>query len=468
MSTPRTARPWFALLAAVCAGLLALAFAHTMVTRPMHADEAVQWSLFRDLRDGLAYSGNQDRFHGPVLVALTNGLAMLTGLGPNDCAPAFLRAVPLAFAASLVLLPWVLPGVSRRAAVIASVALLVAPGFGRYAVYFVQEMLLAAGFAWGVALWLRGAPEGRGGLLAASGAAFGFALACKVTALAYFACLVVAWVLCRRSELTLRSLGFFAPALLGSWVFFQTSFGTDWAGLGAWLHQFRRSFGVATGVDEGTLAMDSPWPWVAAGLPWAALAWSRWLARRDPRTGEAGAADAVWVCATLILGFHAALPYKTPWLLLTPTALLVALVLPMGFSAPSFRLRGSPVYVALLIGFGLDRPFSHPGHTATTPEVVRFAEQAARFEQAYGAARFYVAVEGGHYWPLPYYLRRQRVGYGDFAGAERAPLRLRPVTDAQPPELPGYVALSLPIRAGEYYWVLVAKGYESHFTSPGP
>jgi len=75
-------------------------------------------------------------------------------------------------------------------------------------------------------------------------------------------------------------------------------------------------------------------------------------------------------------------------------------------------------------------------------------------------------VEGGHYWPLPYYLQAHQVGYGDFPQAAKAPLRLIPALDTSEPMVPGYVVSSLTLRTGgDRYWVLVAKDYESVFIS---
>lgn len=463
--SPSTLRTWTGLFALVCAGLMIATFIFMTIERPLHADEAVQWSLMREAHEGHPYSANQDRFHGPALAVLTQVIVFFTHADVLDLGPVYLRAIPFCFALSLVALPWFLPGVGRRAAMISSVALLLASGFGRYAGYYVQEALLASAFTWGAVWWMRGVAEERRDFLAASGAAFGFALACKVTALAYFCCFALAVLTCHHRELRRRHFTVFAPSLVGSWVLLQTSLLSDWEGLGAWGRQLVRSFRVATGHDEGTLLIDSPWPWLAALLLWTAFAIVRWGAGFPGRKLGTQRGDVVFVCASLILALHLHLPYKTPWLLLTPTVLLVALVLPLGFEGADFRRFGVWVYAMLLVGYGLDRPFTNPGHTATAPEVVRFAEEVDRMEQAYGAGRFYIAIEGGHYWPLPYYLRKQKVGYGPFDGSERAPLRLLPATDASRPAVPGYQAFRLPVRKGEFYWVLVAKGYENHFTA---
>ena len=49
------------------------------------------------------------------------------------------------------------------------------------------------------------------------------------------------------------------------------------------------------------------------------------------------------------------------------------------------------------------------------------------------------------------------MGYGSFPTAEKAPLRLVPMVDNSQPVVEGYQTLRLHLRAGEDYWVLVAK-----------
>jgi len=108
--------------------------------------------------------------------------------------------------------------------------------------------------------------------------------------------------------------------------------------------------------------------------------------------------------------------------------------------------------------------FATHSETAAAP-IREFEQRLERLGRQYKGGRFYVAVaDGGHYWPLPYYLRKYPVGYGDFPQAAQAPLRLIPATDASEPVVPGYAVSSLTLReGGDRYWVLVAKGYESVF-----
>jgi len=48
----------------------------------LHADEAVQWSLAKELSEGTPYSTHQDKFHGPTLATALLISAKLTGTEP--------------------------------------------------------------------------------------------------------------------------------------------------------------------------------------------------------------------------------------------------------------------------------------------------------------------------------------------------------------------------------------------------
>jgi hypothetical protein len=292
-----------------------------------------------------------------------------------------------------------------------------------------------------------------------SGAAFGFALACKVTAAAYLGFFLVALWLLRRFVPDRRWLRF-GFGLVASWACFQSVGFTDLDGLRTWWVQLARSLGVASGQSEDTLYAVSlaPWGCVAAWLAVFALARSglslaRWRSRHET--------DLPCLVALLVFLFHLALPYKTPWLLLLVFSLPLTLALPYllvgGAGRMSFLALGLAM-VALLAR----KPLS--AHSPTDHEVGRFRGSVSRMAQAYGP-KFYVAVEGGHYWPLPYYLRKHPVGYGEFPQAAQAPLRLIPAHDASVPVVPGYAVRELTLRpdGADRYWVLVAKGYESGF-----
>lgn len=425
---------------------------------PLHADEAVQWSLAKELSEGTPYSAHQDKFHGPTLATALLISAKLTGTAPADMTEHYLRSVISVFLGLMAAAALILPGADKGARYVTAAFVVLTGGCTPFGYYYVQEMLLAAGFVWGVALWLRAEaapPTSRWWLL--SGAAFGFALACKVTAAAYLVFFLVALLLLRRCVPDRRWLRF-GFGLFASWALFQSVGFTDMSGLKTWWLQLARSLGVASGRSEDTLFAESlaPWGWAAAWLGVFALARSG-LSRAGWRSRHE--TDLPCLVALLVFLFHLALPYKTPWLLLLVFSLPLTLALPYLLVGRSLRVSSLAVSLAAVALFA---QVSLAGHSRTA-DLRSFNAGVARLAQASGD-KFFVAVEGGHYWPLPYYLRRYRVGYGEFPQAAQAPLRLLPANDASEPAVPGYVVSSLTLRDGaDRYWVLVAKGYESVF-----
>ncbi len=425
----------------------------------LHADEAVQWSLAKELSEGTPYSTHQDKFHGPTLATAMLISAKLTGTAPIDMHEDYLRSIVSVFLGLMAAAALILPGVGKGPRYVTAAFIVLTGGCTPFGYYFVQEMLLVTGFVWGVALWMRaeGAPPAsRWWLL--SGAAFGFALACKVTAAAYLVFFLLALVLLRQFVPDRRWLRF-GFGLVASWALFQSVGFTDLPGLKTWWLQLARSLGVASGRSEDTLYAESlvPWACAAAWLAVFALARSglslvRWRSRHE--------IDLPCLVALLVFLFHLALPYKTPWLLLVVFSLPLTLALPYLFKGSAARLSAL-AFGLVAIALAARRPLSF--HSPTS-DLSWFLPSVNRMAQAYGP-KFYVAVEGGHYWPLPYYLRKHPVGFGDFPQAAQAPLRLIPAHDASVPVIPGYAVRELTLRTdgADRYWVLVAKGYESGF-----
>ena len=425
----------------------------------LHGDEAVQWSLAKELSEGTRYSTHQDKFHGPTLATALLITAKLTGTAPTDMDEHYLRSVVSLFLGLMAAAALILPGVGKGPRYATAAFIVLTGGCTPFGYYFVQEMLLVCGFVWGVALWMRAEgspPASRWWLL--SGSAFGFALACKVTAAAYLFFFLLALGLLRRFVPDRRWLRF-GFGLVASWALFQSVGFTDLDGLLTWWVQLARSLGVASGQSEDTLyAVNmAPWGWAAAWLAVFAsgrsgFSLARWRSRHE--------ADLPCLAAGLIFIFHLALPYKTPWLLLVVFSLPLTIAMPYLLVGRNVR---AIVLAPVLATIAILAQGSLSSHTKTSSLVSGFHQNVANLAKAYGD-KFYVAVEGGHYWPLPYYLRKYPVGYGDFPQAAKAPLRLIPATDASEPVIPGYAVSSLVLReGGDRYWVLVAKGYESAF-----
>ena len=417
----------------------------------LHADEAVQWSLAKDSAAGIPYSDSLDKFHGPALAVVSKVVFAVRGLKFDDATQRDLQAVAYLFFILTCFVPLLLEGLTWSTRFLASALLFVGSAGCYFGHYFIQEPLLVAGFVWGVLLWSRSASGERPAWQAVfSGAAFGLSLACKVTTMAYLGILLLALLVFARGTLTWRRVGWATVGALVVWVSLQTVLFTDWAGMVAWGHQFWRSFAVASG-NEDTLTLTDPGYWWTVGLWLAALVAIR-LIRGGPRSAD----DVPLAVAVGCFLFHLALPYKTPWLLFLPVCLSLAMVWPVlaeGKTWTWVSCFASANLFVLLSGQGLQR------HTATNPTLYttldEVAEVRASWEKTHPNRPFYIAVEGGHYWPLPYYLRGYQVGYGEFAGAEKAPIRFLPYLDRPEPNEPGYVNVFFRLRYDSPYWMLV-------------
>jgi hypothetical protein len=470
MDAGATQKPW-AVFAAIVACLLFFSltgvqqpprFTSLAYPQPLHADEAVQWTRAMAMSEGVPYSTNEDRFHGPTLAMSLVVASKLTGTAFMDMSETFLRNVAGCYLLLLSLAALALPGVSLVSRVTAAAFCLLIGGGAPFGFYFVQEVLLVAGLAWGAVLWLRADVSQRKSVWRLlSGVAFGFALACKVTAAAYLLFFFVALVVVRKRWADRHLPGFFL-GLICSWAFFQSVAFTDRHGLATWWTQLARSFGVATGRSDDTLTAVSYWPWIWGTLWLAEFSLQRFLRERLVPF-RSSSTDFILVFVGLIFLFHLALPYKTPWLLYSVMALPLVLLVPAQLGE-GWRRDGLLLFGLLVSALYAAGDFATHSETAQAP-LREFDRRVERLSREYKGGRFYIAVaDGGHYWPLPYYLRKYPVGYGDFAQAAQAPLRLIPVTDASEPVVPGYAVSSLTLReGGDRYWVLVAKGYESLF-----
>ena len=469
MNAGATQKPWLT-FAAVVVGFLFLTLigvrqpprlASSTGLQPLHADEAVQWSRAVEMSEGIPYSTNEDRFHGPTLAASLLVASKLTGTAFADMSESYLRNVAGCYLLLLSLAALALPGVSLVSRLTAAAFCFLVGGGAPFGFYFVQEVLLVAGLAWGAVLWLRSDISERKALWRLlSGVAFGFALACKVSAAAYLLLFFVALVLVRKPWAD-RHLRGFIFGLIFSWAFFQSVAFTDRPGLATWWVQLARSFGVASGRSEDTLTAVSYWPWIWGTLWLGEFSLQRFLRERHIPF-RSSPSDFILVFVGLVFCFHLVLPYKTPWLLYGVMALPLVLLVP-SMLGEGWRRDGLLLIGLLASALYAAEDFATHSETARAP-LLEFERRVERLSREYKEGKFYIAVEGGHYWPLPYYLRKYAVGYGDFSQAARAPLRLIPATDTSEPFVPGYTVSSLTLReGGDRYWVLVAKGYESVF-----
>ncbi len=79
----------------------------------LHADEAVQWSLAKELSEGTPYSKHQDKFHGPTLATAMLISAKVTGTAPMDMNEHYLRSIVSIFVGLMAAAALILPGVDK-------------------------------------------------------------------------------------------------------------------------------------------------------------------------------------------------------------------------------------------------------------------------------------------------------------------------------------------------------------------
>lgn len=435
--------------------------------RPLHADEAVQayqtWQLLRG--DGYTYDPADK--HGPWLYYAAAGVAKISGWSPAALNPARLRSVTLlAGLGTLALLLGAATRLARGPVFIGAALLAAAPLAVIYDTYFVQEAWFCF-FTWALFFatlrWLE-QPTRAGALLV--GALAGLMQATKETSVLHFAALGVAVIAVRMMHPT-GAAGFgvtrpsagaksrtdttdgFSPAgvtkispeagfhlllaLLAAtaiYVVFYSAFFTRWVGV---IDGLRTYFNYAARAAGG--AHDQPWyyylsllgPHTQGGVRWgepllllAALAGAgrAFCARANPTHRTL----ALFTITLLLL--YSLIPYKTPWLLLTPYVGLVLLaglgVMQWAEWLPAKLARFAPALLGLVLvleGAWVDR--SALGHYAndernpylyqpTSSDLPRLVAALAMMPVGQKIA----VVSPDHAWPLPWYLRdRAATGY---------------------------------------------------------
>lgn len=439
--------------------------------RPLHADEAVQWSL---LTTAEPHSTHQDRLHGPLL-----GLVARPVL--NACTPSLtlvseaqLRLIPLGWTLLLLLsLPWLAPPAwgLRHPLVFILLPLLALP-----AARFIQEWMMAPLLVVAGVLVLRAKISASPlGWFVAAGICAGLALACKVTALAYlsFGALAFYQVGYRTS---LKSWGLATLVTVLTWVVAQSSFLTDLPALATWWLQLARALGLATGLSSPVLPMVEPIAWMLTGVTLAGLLVLRFILRDNLGRWGASACDAGLLTVVSVYLFHLVLPYKTPWLLATVDLACLAVLGPyLLLALPSASLRRALLVVSL--GLSLVVP---KWTTATRYDYVETQVGAVRLAATLNylaaastsqdplkvnvsAASLRISVEQGHVWPLPFYLRDHHVAYGALPAGFVPHARLLSGRPGEAPVLAGYRPFPFSLRAGEVWWVYILENQAEAF-----
>lgn len=424
----------------------------------MHADEANQGVKAGELLESGTYAYDPRDHHGPTLYYAAQPVAWLRGeKSLAALSETTLRLVPaLAGTAAVVLLalfastlfptpparpPWV--------AMTAAAFMAVAPPAVYYSRYFIQETLLVTftlGAFLSVMQWWR---TGKPAWAASTGVAIGLMQATKASAPLLLALgLVAALPAWRRGgtgtpsapntrRLRPAALLALATAILTAGLFF-TSFGSHFAGLTDAFGAYARA---ADRFSAGPTGHEKPWgyylqllTWTrSGGLVWHQLAlmalalvgtvigFRAMFASRGTGTNSALTWPALYT--VMLLAAFSSFAYKTPWHavhFVPGLALLAASTLAAIASLRTGIWLALPlaiVTIATLYQQTVRVSFQRPAdarnpyaYVHSSPDVLKVPALAADARRSFPGEP--IRVISDEYWPLPWYLRRERgVGF---------------------------------------------------------
>ena len=414
--------------------------------RPMHGDEAIQAVKTGTLWETGKAEYDPALYHGPTLAYLTVPVLWLTKAGDFAGTKEWMyRLVPALCGVALALVPFLLAGeMGWVAATAAGLLLAISPVFVYYSRYYIQETPLVLFTALALAggwRFLSGGTKALGfgpwwGILA--GTAAGLMLATKETAPLALVAMIAAFLIVRRGRVDSRR--FVMPgavaAVIAALVF--SGFLAHPTGILDALRSPLNYLRLAAGGGDHV----HPWHYYLGLLVWArpqpgGPVWSEaavialsiigaWPRRAASRPGASLLKFLPWYTAFVFV-LYSAIPYKTPWCVLTG---YLGVVLLAGAGCAALVRSNRPVRTAavLLLGvaglhlgwqawrgsfvFASDRRnpwvYAHP-----VEDVKRLGQLVQDLTSAHPDGRaMLVRIVTPDYWPLPWYLRRlTRVGY---------------------------------------------------------
>ncbi|HSV72844.1 MAG TPA: flippase activity-associated protein Agl23 [Chthonomonadales bacterium] len=441
-------------LALLVAGALAIRVPN-LGDRPFHGDESVHAAKFRDIWERGEYIYDPYEFHGPTLyyaalpVAKALGREHWADIGEAD----YRLATVIVGTLLLLFLALMRDALGRRGALVCALLLALSPAFVYYSRHFIQETLLVA-FTLGLfACGWRWTRSGRLGWAIAAGASAGMMVATKETVVLTFAALCIAlavvWFRQRAKRAVRPWRGHAALAAVTALVVAVTFLTGFFSNLAAPV-DYLRSY-LPWGMRAHATELHAhPWSYYLAMLLWTHRApgpvWSealivglalaggvacwRGASAMAPERAAFGRFMAVFTIA--ITAIYSAIPYKTPWCVLTPLLGMVLLAGPGALALVAalprrFLLR--PVAVTIVaaltaqLGWQAWRssqqyatdtrnPYVYAQTMADVRGIVARVEELAREHPDRMAMVVKVISEDAYYWPLPWYLRRMHnVGY---------------------------------------------------------
>jgi uncharacterized protein (TIGR03663 family) len=420
--------------------------------RPMHGDEAVHAYKFGRLLEENYYRYDPREFHGPTLNYFTLIPAWLSGKHTYaSVTESTLRVVPVFFGLLLVVMPLLLAGgLGRPAALVAAAITAISPAFVFYSRYYIQEMLIAC-FTFGVISAGYKYARSRKVIWALLAGVFaGLCHATKETCLIAFCSMLIALLLTLLVRYRnppggvnmpgkIRAAHLVAAAVLAICVsgLFFSSFFKNSAGV---LDSFRTYAMYFSRVGNNQHHVH-PWYYYlqtllysksATGPPWteasvvilAAVGVILIVARKGLGKLDVRLLDFLVLYTGFMLVVYSAIPYKTPWCLLSfyhgmillAAVGIVAILNLLGRIL--IRVVVAAIFLAVATDLGLQAflastvcyaDLSNPYvYSQPTDDVLKIATRVEQVSDAYPARRqmpVFVVCPDGDYWPLPWYLR---------------------------------------------------------------
>ncbi len=437
--------------------------------RPMHTDEAVHADKFGDLLEAGKYEYDPNEYHGPTLNYFTLISAKLGGTDKyTEITEVTLRLVPVVFSVVLIALTvFLVKGLGAATIPIALLAA-VSPAMFFYSRYYIQETLLVC-FTFGALIGgYQYARTKALGWAIVAGVFIGLMHATKETCIITLGAMGLAWGLvvlvgvCRGRRLRLALQGVRpmhvvvgTVAAIGVSALFCSSFLSHPRGILDSYLTYAGYFGRGAGHDTTHVhswyyylqmllfAKYEGGPiWTEALIVLLALVGGA-VAVRGKRLGKIDPTLVRFLAlyTGVMIVVYSAIPYKTPWCLLS---FLHGLILLAGVGAvalltwlrhPAARV----VAAALLVAGG-----AHLAYQAYRGSFVYQTDSRNPYVYAHPTEDIFVAVEaitdyigvdgvgqtvpidvvcpGLDYWPLPWYLRGYTVHWSSEIPAEVGPL----------------------------------------------
>lgn len=471
-----TKKYWIVILA-VAALAVALRLPRLQM-RPMHGDEAVGAYKFGELLEENFYRYDPHEYHGPTLNYFTLIVTRLAGektyASLNELT---IRIVPVFFGFLLVLMPLLLiKHIGKPAAVVAAGLTAISPAFVFYSRYYIHEMLLVC-FTFAVIVsGYRYAKSRRIGWAICTGVFVGLMHATKETCVIALGSMLAALaltLLLRRPAATgvgdssrkikaVHLLAAGAAAIIVSALFFS-SFLRNPQGIIDSVRTYATYFNRAGGnqlhihpwyyyleilLYRPGYANQAPWTegliviLAAAGLVFIAV-------KKSLPTAERSLFNFIALYTVIITMVYSAIPYKTPWCLLSffhgmilLAGIGTAAIFKLASRASAKIVLGSAFALALLdlllqayllnYVFYADytNPYVYAHPTTDVFKITQRVEDISAAHPAHHRMPIEVVVTDADYWPLPWYFRKfTNVGWRN--GVGQMP-RTAPVVIASP------------------------------------